>query len=76
MTDKPRPISKAGQAAVGWRSRSDALAETIVRVEQQAIDEWLASDEAAVALAKALEGAGLKREQAGEVLRRIRAERR
>ena len=76
MNDKPRPVSKAGQAAVGWRTRSDALAETIVRVEQQAIDEWLASDDAVASLARALEGANLPSHAARDILRRMGEERR
>ena len=76
MADKPRPITKAGQAMLAWRSRSEAAAETIVRVEQQAIDEWLASVAAAASLARALEGADLPAQRAGDLLRQMREERR
>jgi len=54
MADKTHPTTKAGQALAAWNRRSRTMAATIARIEQQAVDDWLASDAAAEAMAAVL----------------------
>jgi transposase-like protein len=54
MADKTRPTTRAGQALAAWNRRSRTMAETIARIEQQAVEDWLASDQTNEALAAVL----------------------
>ena len=54
MSDPSHPETKAGQALAGWNSRSKSMAETIVRIEREAVATWLGSDDAEQRLTAAL----------------------
>jgi hypothetical protein len=54
VPDTSHPVTKAGQALAGWNSRSRSMAETVVRIEHEAVATWLASDEAEQTLTEAL----------------------
>ncbi len=56
-----RPTTKAGQALAGWNRRSQVMADTVLRIEHEAVAAWLASQEAERRLADAL-GRHVKRD--------------
>lgn len=53
MTES-RPKTAAGQALAGWNSRSKVMADTVIRIEEEAVAAWLSSDDAARRLSDAL----------------------
>ncbi len=50
-----RPTTKSGQALAGWNRRSQVMADTVIRIEREAVGAWLASADAEQRLAAALE---------------------
>ena len=56
MANKREPTTSAGRALAAWNRRSHAMAETVARIEAEAVDEWLASDDAQRQLDEALAG--------------------
>jgi hypothetical protein len=54
MADKTEPTTNAGRALAAWNRRSRTMAETIARIEAEAVEEWLRSPEAEQRLADAL----------------------
>ena len=55
MSTGREPTTNAGRALAAWNRRSNSTAETIVRIEQQAVADWLASPRLEARLRAALE---------------------
>ena len=55
MKTQTEPTTNAGRALAAWNRRSTSMAETIARIEQQAVADWLASPQLEGRLRVALE---------------------
>jgi hypothetical protein len=55
MSTRREPTTNAGRALAAWNRRSTSMAETIVRIEQQAVADWLVSPRLEARLRVALE---------------------
>jgi len=55
MSTRREPTTNAGRALAAWNRRSSSMAETILRIEQQAVADWVASPQLEARLRAALE---------------------